>query len=68
MATENCAVCKLIRVYIMIAVPMIGLVWLNPESSNEFLREVSITNLFANLIGIAFVIIVAWKAYHEFWK
>lgn len=68
MATQDCAVCKLIRVYIMIAVPMIGLVWLNPESSNEFLREVSITNLFANLIGIAFVIIVAWKAYNEFWK
>ena len=40
MATQDCAVCKLIRVYIMVAVPMICLVWLNPDSSNEFLSEV----------------------------
>ena len=35
---------------------------------NEFLSEVSLTNLFANLVGIGFVLLVAWKAYHEFWK
>ena len=52
----------------MIAVPMIGLVWLNPDSSSEFLSEVSLTNLFANSVGIIFVLLVAWKAYHEFWK
>tara|TARA_B100000579_G_C22775744_1_gene826463 strand:- start:495 stop:704 length:210 start_codon:yes stop_codon:yes gene_type:complete len=68
MATQDCAVCKLIRVYIMVAVPMIFLVWLNPDSSSEFLSEVSLTNLFANLIGIVLVIMVAWKAYNEFWK
>jgi len=68
MATQDCAVCRLIRVYIMVAVPMICLVWLNPDSSSEFLSEVSLTNLFANLIGIVLVIMVAWKAYNEFWK
>ncbi len=68
MANPDCPVCRLIRVYILIAVPMIGLVWLNPDSSNEFLSEVSLTNLFANLVGIGFVLLVAWKAYHEFWK
>tara|TARA_B100001094_G_C17790514_1_gene604167 strand:- start:42 stop:203 length:162 start_codon:yes stop_codon:yes gene_type:complete len=52
----------------MVAVPMIFMVWLNPDSSSEFLSEVSLTNLFANLIGIALVIIVGWKAYNEFWK
>ena len=68
MATQDCAVCRLIRVYILIAVPMIGLVWLNPDSSNEFLSEFSVTNIFANLVGIGFVTLVAWKAYNEFWK
>lgn len=68
MATQDCAVCRLIRVYIMVAVPMIFMVWLNPDSSSEFLSEVSLTNLFANLVGIALVIIVGWKAYNEFWK
>ena len=66
--TQDCAVCRLIRVYLLIAVPMIGLVWLNPDSSSEFLSEVSLTNLFANLIGIVLVIMVAWKAYNEFLK
>ncbi len=68
MAAQDCPVCKLIRVYIMIAVPMMGLVWLNPDSSSEFLSEVSLTNLFANLVGLGFVSLVAWKAYNEFWK
>ena len=60
--------CRLIRVYLLIAVPMIGLVWLNPDSSSEFLSEVSLTNLFANLVGVGFVMLVAWKAYNESWK
>ena len=68
MATQDCAVCRLIRVYIMVAVPMICLVWLNPDSSSEFLSEFSLTNIFANLVGIGFVTLVAWKAYNEFWK
>ena len=68
MATQDCAVCKLIRVYIMVAVPMIFLVWLNPDSSSEFLSEFSLTNIFANLVGIGFVTLVVWKAYNEFWK
>ena len=68
MATQDCAVCRLIRVYILIAVPMIGLVWLNPASSNEFLSEFSLTNIFAYLVGIVFVSLVAWKAYNEYWK
>ena len=68
MATQDCAVCRLIRVYILIAVPMIGLVWLNPDSSNEFLSEFSLTNIFAYLVGIVFVSLVAWKAYNEYWK
>ena len=61
-----CAVCKLIRMYIIVAVPMIFIMSTRPEV--ERLKGISLTNAFSALIGAAFVGLVVWKYYHEIWK
>ena len=62
----TCAMCQLVRTYLLIAVPLIGLFWFQPEMS--LLKGVSLTNLAAAFIGVAFLATVGWKAYHEYWK
>ena len=66
MSNNGCAVCKLIRVYLLIAVPLVILVGFGPEI--EILREFSLTKSFAALMGIGLVVTVLWKAYHEYYK
>jgi len=62
----TCAICQFIRSYLLIAVPLIGLFWFQPEMS--LLKGVSLTNLASVFFGVAFLVTVGWKAYHEFWK
>lgn len=70
MADENntppCVVCKLIRTYFLIAVPMILMIYIKPELT--WVKGIALTNVFATAIGVMFVITVVWKAYQEFWK
>ncbi len=61
-----CAVCKLIRIYMMVAVPMIFVMWTKPELTR--LQGISLTNAFATLVTCAFVGMVSWKYYQEIWK
>lgn len=61
-----CQVCKIIRIYLMIAVPLVIIMGLGTEVT--FLREVQLTSLLSTAIGIGFVVVVAWRAYDEFWR
>ncbi len=61
-----CQICKIIRIYLMIAVPLVIMLAVRPEVT--ILREVQLTNLVSTAIGIGFVVVVAWRAYDEFWR
>lgn len=61
-----CAVCRLIRTYMLIAIPMILILYIQPEFNR--LKGVALTDLFATFIGVMFVVTVLWKAYIEYWK
>ncbi|MDG1484912.1 MAG: disulfide bond formation protein B [Porticoccaceae bacterium] len=61
-----CAMCKLIRTYMLVAVPMILIMYVQPEFTR--LEGVALTDLFASFIGFMFVLTVLWKAYQEYWK
>jgi disulfide bond formation protein DsbB len=61
-----CAVCRLIRTYMLIAIPMILILYIQPEFSR--LKGVALTDLFATFIGVMFVVTVLWRAYLEYWK
>ena len=63
---NDCPMCRIIRVYLMIGVPIVILMMLGQEA--EALQGVLLTNIFAVIIGVAFVALVAWKAYDEFWR
>tara|TARA_B100001248_G_C27150314_1_gene348681 strand:+ start:251 stop:496 length:246 start_codon:yes stop_codon:yes gene_type:complete len=62
----TCEVCRLIRNYLIIAVPIIIVIYTQPEFSH--LQGLNLTNLSAMLFGTAFVVVVLWKFYQEFWK
>ena len=70
MAEKNqkppCAVCRLIRTYMLIAIPMILILYIQPEFNR--LKGVALTDLFATFIGVMFVGTVLWRAYLEYWK
>ncbi len=61
-----CAVCKLIRIYMLVAIPMIFIMWTRPEIAR--LQGISLTNAFATLVTCAFIGVILWKYYHEIWK
>lgn len=61
-----CAVCRLIRTYMLIAIPMILILYIQPEFNR--LKGIALTDLFATFIGVMFVVTVLWKAYIEYWK
>ena len=61
-----CAVCRLIRTYMLIAIPMFLILYIQPEFNR--LKGVALTDLFATFIGVMFVVTVLWRAYLEYWK
>ena len=60
---DDCEVCKYIRWYFMIGVPIVFFVWMAPEIG--FIRELNLANIFATGITIGLICVVAWKYYHE---
>lgn len=70
MADENsrppCVMCKLIRTYFLVAIPMILMLYIRPELS--WIKGIALTDIFATLIGVMFVTTILWKAYQEYWK
>ena len=65
-AGETCKVCKLIRIYLIVCVPMLIVLYTKPEISA--LKGILLTDLFATIIGVGFVVTILWKSYLEFWK
>jgi len=65
-AKPGCAVCRIIRLYLIIAVPLIIAVAFGPETS--ILTEIDLLRLTSYLIGLGFVVTVAWRAYQEYWR
>ena len=63
---EPCKVCKLIRIYLIVCVPILIVLYNKPEIS--LLKGILLTELFATIIGVAFLLTILWKSYHEFWK
>jgi disulfide bond formation protein DsbB len=61
-----CAVCRLVRIYLLVAVPIILIMWIRPEVTR--LKGYALTDMFATLIGLMLVVTILWKAYQEFWK
>ncbi|MDA9664403.1 hypothetical protein N9T67_00790 [bacterium] len=45
---------------------MILMIYIKPELT--WVKGIALTDLFATVIGVLFVITVVWKAYQEFWK
>jgi hypothetical protein len=63
---SGCAVCKLIRMYLIVAVPLIIAMGLGPEL--EFLKEIDLIKVTAALAVLGLVFTVAWRAYQEYWR
>ena len=59
-ADETCKVCKLIRIYLIVCVPMLIVLYTKPEISA--LKGILLTDLFATIIGVGFVVTI-WKSF-----
>lgn len=68
MADEKppCVMCKLIRTYFILAVPILFIMYTKPEFT--LLKGLALTDIFATAIGALLVATILWKAYQEFWK
>ncbi len=62
----SCEVCKLIRNYLLVAVPIILIIYTQPQVTG--FRGIDLTQTAAALFALLLVVLVAWKAYREFWK
>jgi type IV secretory pathway VirB6-like protein len=62
---NDCPACRLTRVFLLLAVPIMMMMWFKPEL--PLLKSINLTYAFANLVGFACLCVIAYKAYHEFW-
>ena len=62
---SDCPACRLVRVFLLLAVPIMMMMWFKPEL--PLLKSINLTYAFANLVGFACVCVIAYMAYHEFW-
>ena len=60
---DDCQVCKYIRWYLMIGMPVLFITWMRPELNR--CRGLDLSKSAASLITIGLVSLVAWKYYHE---
>ncbi len=61
-----CAVCRIVRLYLIVAVPLIIAMALGPEL--DFLKEIDLTKVTAALAVLGLAVTVAWRAYQEYWR
>lgn len=61
-----CVVCKLIRFYLLVAVPIIIAIAIGPDTS--LLRDLDLTEIASTIFGVGFVAVVLWRAYVEYWR
>ena len=64
-SARPCPMCRLIRTFLLMAIPFMFLMWFKPEV--PFLSRFDLTNLAANSIALGCVAVIAIQAYREFW-
>lgn len=63
---EPCLFCARVRIFLLIVCVLLVLITFRIELS--FLRNISLTAVAADLIGLSVIGILLWKGYHEYWK
>jgi len=61
--SEDCQVCKYIRWYFMIGVPVVFFTWMQPELN--IFKGLDLGNITAAAIMAGLVGVIAWKYYNE---
>ncbi|MEY3660341.1 MAG: hypothetical protein RLZZ169_1166 [Pseudomonadota bacterium] len=61
-----CPTCVMIRRYLLAVVPVLVLMFAGVDL--PALQGLLLTNLAAFLFGAAFVLLVVWKAWNEYWR
>ena len=61
----TCAVCNTIRYFLMVATPILILVYLKPEID---LPEIPLQVVVGNAIWVLLILTIGWKYYFEIWK
>jgi hypothetical protein len=69
---SDCAVCRIVRTYLLIAVPLLAMVGFSSMSEDNgsvapWFARVELINFLAALAAASLVIVVAFRAYQEFW-
>ena len=64
-APPPCKVCKQIRMFLFFAVPVLMLIGTRPDVA---VPSIPIELIFTNFIIVAFITVVAWRIYADYWK
>lgn len=71
---EECHVCKLVRTYLLIAVPLLAMLGLSNDDTLDQANEISwfagvyLIDFLAYGAGCALIAVVSYKGYKEFWR
>ncbi len=65
MADQPCKVCKLIRYFLLVAVPLLVLIATRPDIA---VPAFPIEMMYTNFIVIAFVCVLAFRIYKDYFK
>jgi hypothetical protein len=65
MAEQPCKICKQIRYFILVAAPLLLLIGMRPDVA---VPAIPIEFLFTNFILIAFLAVVAFRIYTDYFK
>ena len=65
MADQPCKICKQIRYFLLIAAPLLVLIGARPDVA---VPTIPVENLFTNVIAIAFVAVLSFRIYTDYFK
>ncbi|SVC59524.1 uncharacterized protein METZ01_LOCUS312378 [marine metagenome] len=65
MADQPCKICKQIRYFILVAAPLLVLIAARPDVA---VPTIPVENLFTNVIAIAFVAVLSFRIYTDYFK
>jgi disulfide bond formation protein DsbB len=63
---KPCLFCRRLRIFLSIVCVLLALLVFEVELS--FLKNVSLTAVVADAVGIGLVTTLIWKVYHEYWN
>jgi len=65
MADQPCKVCKLIRYFMLVAVPLLVLIGTRPDVA---VPSIPIEMLFTNFVAVAFISVLAFRVYKDYFS